>query len=108
MELPGRMMAMLLPNDLTDPGFYWYLDALGSAPQVVEVVGDDVLSVRFTGREDEDALADLAGTLVGPLRPPGAQQALSEVEHKAVQSALSKNGGRVATPSKEPGEGHPN
>jgi len=98
---------MLLANDLTDPGFYWYLDALGSAPQVVEVVGDDVLMVRFTGREDEDALADMAGTFVGPLRPPGAQQALSEVEQKAVQSALSKSGGRLPAPSKDLGEGHP-
>ena len=98
---------MLLPNDLSEAGFYWYLDALGSPPQVVEVLGDDVLMVRFTGREDEDPLADLAGTFVGPLRPPGAQQALSETEHKAVQSALSKSGGRVPAPSKDLGEGHP-
>jgi hypothetical protein len=98
---------MLHPNDLTDAGFYWYLDAIGSTPQVVEVVGDDVLMVRFTGREDEDALADLAGSFVGPLRPPGAAQALSEVEQKAVQAALSRSPAQVPAPPKDPGEGHP-
>ena len=98
---------MLNPNDLTDTGFYWYLDAIGSAPQVVEIVGEDVLMVRFAGRRGEDALADLAGAFVGPLRPPGAQQALSEAEHKAVQAALSQMGGRAPAPSKDVGEGHP-
>ena len=98
---------MLTPNDMTEAGFYWYLDAIGSAPQVVQVVGDDVLRVRFAGREDEDAISDLAGTFVGPLRPPGAQQALSDVEHKAVQAALSRNGARVPAPLKDLGEGHP-
>ena len=98
---------MLTPNDLTEAGFYWYLDVVGSAPHVVEVVGEDVLMVRFAGREDEDALAALAGTFVGPLRPPVAQQALSDVEHRAVQAALSKNGARVPAPSKDLGEGHP-
>jgi hypothetical protein len=97
---------MLHPNDLTDAGFYWYLDAIGSAPQVVEVVGDDVLMVRFAGREEEDALVDLAGSFVGPLRPPGAGQGLSEVEHKAVQAALCRSGA-VPAPRKDPGEGHP-
>ncbi|GAB3766463.1 hypothetical protein GCM10028796_25730 [Ramlibacter monticola] len=98
---------MLTPDDITDAGFYWYLDAMGSAPQVIEVVGQDVLMVRFCGREDEDALAELAGTLVGPLRPPGAWQALNEVENKAVQAALSRLGGRVPGAVKEDGEGHP-
>jgi hypothetical protein len=106
-EFPHRTNAMLTPNDVTAAGFYWYLDAMGSAPQVVEVVGDEVLMVRFTGREDEDVLADLGGTFVGPLRPPGAHEELSEVEHKAVEAALSKLGRRVLVPSKDPGEGHP-
>ena len=98
---------MISPNDMTEPGFYWYLDAIGSAPHVVEVVGEDRLMVRFAGRAGEDALPDLAGTFVGPLRPPGAQQALSDVEHKAVQAALSRNGARVPVPWKDVGEGHP-
>jgi hypothetical protein len=98
---------MLHPNDLTDPGFYWYLDAIGSTPQVVEVVGDAVLMVRFAGREDEDALAGLAGSFVGPLRPPGAQQALDKVDQKALQAALSRTGGHVLVARKNLGEGHP-
>lgn len=98
---------MLSPIDLTEPGFYWYLDGIGSSPQVVEVVGHDVLMVRFAGREDEDALADLAGTFVGPLRPPGAHQPLSEAEHKAVQAALSRSGRRVPPPADDLAEGHP-
>ena len=101
------MNAMLHPHNVSEAGFYWYLDALGSAPQVVEVVGDDVLMARFAGREDEDAVADLAGSLVGPLRPPGAHQVLSEVEQKAVQAALNMQGGRVPGAVKDPGEGHP-
>ena len=98
---------MLHPKDLNDPGFYWYLDAIGSPPQVVEVVGDDVLTVRFTGREDEDALADLAGSFVGPLRPPGAAQSLSEIEQKAVHAALSRSAAQVPPPPRDEGEGHP-
>ena len=98
---------MLHPDQLIDTGFYWYLDAIGSPPQVVEVVGDDVLMVRFTGRRREHALADLAGAFVGPLRPPGARQVLSEAEHKAVQSALSRSRAQVPAPAKQPGEGHP-
>jgi len=98
---------MLNSNHMSEAGFYWYLDAIGSAPQVVEVVADDVLMVRFIGREDEDELAGLTGTFVGPLRPPGAQQTLSDVEQKAVQAALSRSGVAVLPPSKELGEGHP-
>ena len=99
---------MLAAHELTETGFYWYLDAIGSQPQVVEVVGEDVLTVRFAGREDEDALVDLSGTFVGPLRPPGARQALSDAENKAVQSALSRTAGRPQPPIKDTGEGHPN
>lgn len=99
---------MLTAHDITEAGFYWYLDAIGSQAQVVEVVGDDVLTVRFAAREDEDALADLSGTFVGPLRPPGAQQALSDAENKAVQSALSRTASRPLVPFKDTGEGHPN
>jgi hypothetical protein len=98
---------MLRPDDVNDAGFYWYLDALGSAPQVVEVVGSDLLTVRFAGRQGEDPVRDLLGTFVGPLRPPGAQQALSEVEHKAVQAALSRVDLRSSPAPKDPGEGHP-
>ncbi|MBC5785334.1 hypothetical protein H8N03_20470 [Ramlibacter sp. USB13] len=98
---------MLHAKELRDGGFYWYLDAIGSPPQVVEVVGDDVLMVRFTGREDEDALAELAGSFVGPLRPPGAAQVLSDVEQKAVQAALSRRTAQVPGPARECGEGHP-
>ncbi len=99
---------MLDSHELTDAGFYWYLDTMGSEAHVVEIVGDDVLAVRFVGREDEDALADLQGTFVGPLRPPGAQQGLSDVEHKAVQAALSRRIGQPVVPFKDAGEGHPN
>jgi hypothetical protein len=76
---------MLTPNDMTEAGFYWYLDAIGSAPEVVEVAGANVLMVRFAGREEEDALSELAGTFVGPLRPPGAHQALSEARSSTRQ-----------------------
>jgi hypothetical protein len=100
-------MNALHPRDVSEAGFYWYLDTLGSVPQVVEVFGDDVLTVRFAGRGDEDAVADLAGSLVGPLRPPGAQRALSETEQKAVQAALHQRSGRVPVVVKDPGEGHP-
>lgn len=93
--------------EVTGAGFYWYLDAIGSRPQVVEIAGDDVLTVRFTGRADEDALADLSGTFVGPLRPPGAQQALSDAERKAVQAAVSRTVARPLVPANDPGEGHP-
>lgn len=98
---------MLTSRDLTKAGFYWYLDAIGSQPQVVEVVGEDVFRVRFAGRKDEDALADLSGSFVGPLRPPGAQQALSDAEAKAVRVAVSRTAGRPPLPSEETGEGHP-
>jgi hypothetical protein len=93
--------------DLAECGFYWYLDAVGSPPQVVEVVGDEVLMVRFAGRDDEDALADMEGKFVGPLRPPGAHQPLSEIEHKAVQAALARIAGRVPSPARDSAEGHP-
>jgi hypothetical protein len=102
-----REPTMLRPDDLNEPGFYWYLDALGSAPQVVEVVGSDALTVRFAGRQGEDEVRELQGTFVGPLRPPGAQQALSEVEHRAVQAALARTNGRSPRPPKDAGEGHP-
>ena len=98
---------MLSANQVTDAGFYWYLDAIGSPPQVVEVVGNDVLTVRFTGREDEDALSELAGSFVGPLRPPGAAQSLSDSEQKAVQAALSRCGTQVPAVPRDQGEGHP-
>jgi hypothetical protein len=100
---------MLNPSEITDPGFYWYLDAIGAPAQVVEVVGEpgDVLMVRFAGREDEDAVEDLSGTFVGPLRAPGSHQSLSEAEQKAVKTELAKTGGRTQTISKPPGEGHP-
>lgn len=101
------MNSMLNPIDLTETGFYWYLDGIGSPPQVVEVVGRDVLMVRFAGRVDEHALADLAGKFVGPLRPPVAHQPLSEAEHKAVQAAIARSGRLVLSPAKDPAEGHP-
>ena len=36
---------MLTPNDLTEAGFYWYLDVVGSAPHVVEVVGLSLIHI---------------------------------------------------------------
>lgn len=100
---------MLNPSEITDPGFYWNLDAIGAPAQVVEVVGEpgDVLMVRFAGREDEDALEDLAGTFVGPLRAPGSHQSLSEAEQKAVKSDLRRLAAGPETIPKAPGEGHP-
>lgn len=64
--------SMLTPSDITDPGFYWYFDAIGGQPCVVEVVGEARrdFAVRFTGRADEDALGDLSGSFIGPLLPP--------------------------------------
>jgi len=99
---------MLRANQVTDAGFYWYLDAIGSPPQVVQVAGEDRLTVRFSGRADEDALLDLAGSFVGPLRPPGAHQALSEAEQAAVQTAVqSRTAARAPADPAGAGEGHP-
>ncbi len=63
---------MLTPDDITLPGFYWYLDAIGSPPCVVEIEGERRadLVVLFPGRDDTDALADLAGSFIGPIVPP--------------------------------------
>jgi hypothetical protein len=63
---------MLTPEDVTLPGFYWYFDAIGGAPVVVQIEGErraDML-VLFAGRDDVDALADLSGSFIGPLLPP--------------------------------------
>ncbi|GAB3777234.1 hypothetical protein GCM10028796_56060 [Ramlibacter monticola] len=99
---------MLSANQLNDAGFYWYLDAIGSPPQVVEVGGDDRLTVRFTGRAGEGALVDLAGSFVGPLRPPGAHQTLSDAEQEAVQAAVqSRTRARGPADPPDAGEGHP-
>lgn len=66
------LWAMLTSSDITTPGFYWYFDAIGGQPYVVEVAGEKraELVVRFTGREDEDALKDLSGDFIGPVSPP--------------------------------------
>jgi hypothetical protein len=96
------------PDDITVPGFYWYLDAFGTPPHVVEVVASgDELMVRFAGREGEDALEELSGSFVGPLRPPGSHQNLSEAEHKAVQAELARTSVRTEVKVKDIGEGHP-
>jgi hypothetical protein len=101
-------MAMLRADQVTDSGFYWYLDAIGSPPQVVQVAGEDRLAVRFAGRAGEDALVDLAGSFVGPLRPPGAHQSLSDAEQAAVKAAVqSRAPGRAPADPADAGEGHP-
>jgi hypothetical protein len=65
---------VLQPSDITLPGFYWYFDPIGGPAIVVEVAGERKrdLVVRFTGREDEDALSDLSGSFIGPITPPVA------------------------------------
>lgn len=66
---------MLTARDITLPGFYWHFDVqTGVPPCVVEIVGEARrdLEVRWPGREDADALAELAGGFVGPLHPPAA------------------------------------
>jgi hypothetical protein len=71
----GEDGRMLNPQDITDAGFYWYLDAIDAPALLVEVVRhtDDMLVARFTGRDDEDALPDLSGTFIGPLRAPSGR-----------------------------------
>lgn len=65
---------MLNPSDITQPGFYWYVDELSGDPVVVEVGPPDAarhdLEVRFTGRDDADSLQELAGAFFGPIQPP--------------------------------------
>jgi hypothetical protein len=66
------MPGMLTPRDITLPGFYWYFDPIGAPPTVVEIARRDPPRPGggWPGREDEDALLDLAGTFVGPLQAP--------------------------------------
>lgn len=65
---------MLRSSDITLPGFYWYFDAIGGPPVVVEVGPGDAsqagFEVRFAGREEADLLRDLSGDFIGPLVPP--------------------------------------
>jgi hypothetical protein len=65
---------VLQPSDITLPGFYWYFDPIGAPAVVVEVAGESKreLVVRFTGRDDEDALSNLSGSFIGPIAPPAA------------------------------------
>ena len=62
------------PSDVTQPGFYWYQDAIGAPPTIVEIGPADAatedLEVRFAGREDFDLLRDLSGSFSGPITPP--------------------------------------
>ena len=64
---------MLSSQQVNQPGFYWYYDALAGEPTVVEVAPAEApepqLEVRFIGREDWDLLVDLSGEFEGPLRP---------------------------------------
>jgi hypothetical protein len=60
--------------DITAPGYYWYYDASGARPVVVEVAPAEApetqLEVRFIGREDWVLLQDMAGSFAGPIPPP--------------------------------------
>jgi hypothetical protein len=84
-------LIMLSPSDITDSGFYWYLDRIGAPAVIVEVVRDsgEQLAARFTGREDEDLVSDLLGTFIGPLRasfgdkPPGSEATSTETAKAA-------------------------
>ncbi|MFL6693826.1 MAG: hypothetical protein ACJ8GO_12795 [Ramlibacter sp.] len=64
---------MLRANQITEAGFYWYYDAIGGAPVVVEVSPAEApeaqLEVRFTGRHVWDMLGDLSGSFIGPIEP---------------------------------------
>ncbi len=65
---------MMNSSDITQSGFYWYWDAIGGDPTIVEVGPVDSpkrdLEVRFAGREDADLLHDLSGQFAGPVVPP--------------------------------------
>ncbi len=65
---------MLTASDITLPGLYWYFDPIGAPAAVVEIAGEtrNDLEVRWHGRDDADALQDLAGGFVGPIQPPAA------------------------------------
>lgn len=67
---------MLTPRDITEPGIYWYFDAIGAPAQIVEVGPPEArrgeLLVSFIGREDSDAVQDLSGAFLGPIAPPSA------------------------------------
>jgi hypothetical protein len=65
---------MLTSDHITEQGYYWYFDPIGAPPVVVEVAGEprEELVVRWPGREEDDALQDLPGTFLGPLRPRGS------------------------------------
>ena len=70
----GYNKPMLTSRDIKLAGFYWYYDAIGGPPVVVEVSPAEApeldLEVRFTGRDDWEMLGDLAGTFIGPIEPP--------------------------------------
>lgn len=64
---------MLSSKQVHEPGFYWYYDASGSPPVVVEIAAAEApetqLEVRFHGRHDWDLLSEMKGKFEGPLRP---------------------------------------
>lgn len=63
---------MLDYSQLKEPGYYWLFSPDEREPVIVEVDRDAAAGtriVRFFGRAEPVKLADLAGELVGPLRP---------------------------------------
>jgi hypothetical protein len=65
---------LLQSGDVSQPGVYWYFDAIGGEAQIVDI-GDEgqpreEWEVRFTGRGDADLLRDLTGTFEGPVARP--------------------------------------
>lgn len=65
---------MLTAKQITAPGFYWYYDAIGARPVVVEISPAEApepdLEARFVGRADWYMLAHLLGGFIGPIEPP--------------------------------------
>jgi hypothetical protein len=60
-------------SDITEPGFYWYFEANGVDPVLVEVRPEEApepqLEVRLPGRKEWILLTDLSGKFEGPVPP---------------------------------------
>ena len=88
--------SMLTPSHITQPGFYWYFDANGTVPVVVEVVAQAGRGVvaRFPGRVDEHLVSELPGRFRGPRTGPDPGRSPTRVaivdDHHIVVSGLKQ------------------
>jgi hypothetical protein len=68
------LAAMMTTSDITQPGYYWFYDAIGAPAQPVEVTAGDGRGewrVQFIGSDELLRLRDLAGALL-PAPAPAA------------------------------------